>query len=104
MARMAKIDGPAMNNVPIALLSAAEFEVAHDLISGLSAYASYDDWLDWRYGMFMGRSLGGEDAGLVTVRLEPFLEWCAHHGVRPSESALDAFAVHSAPCERLSVA
>ena len=101
---MARIDGSVMNNVPIARLSAAEFEIARDLISGLSAHLSYDDWLDCRYGMFMGRSLGGVDAGLVTVSLEPFLEWCAQHGVRPSESALDAFAVQSAPRETLSVA
>ena len=93
---MARIDGSVMNNVPIALLSAAEFEIARDLISGLSAHLSYDDWLDCRYGMFMGRSLAGEDAGLVTVSLGAFLEWCDDRGLRPSESTLDAFALHSA--------
>jgi hypothetical protein len=84
-----------MNNVSIGLLSAAEFEIARGMMSELSTHLSYDDWLDWRYGTFMGRSIGGEDAGLMTVGLAPFLEWCAHRGVRPSESALDAFAARS---------
>ncbi len=83
-----------MSNVSIAILSAAEFEIARGLISGLSDHSS-DDWLDYRYGMFMGRSLGGEDAKLVTVSLAAFLEWCARHHLRRSESALDAFAAQS---------
>ena len=86
-----------MNNVSIGLLSAAEFEVARGMMSELSEHPSYDDWLDWRYGAFMGRSIGGEDAGLVTVGLAAFLEWCARQGVRPSELALDAFAARSEP-------
>lgn len=99
-----KTDGSAMNNFPVALLSAAEFEIARDLVSGLSVCSSYEDWLDRRYGMVMGRSLGGDDTGFVTVNLEPFLEWCAHRGVRPSEVALDAFAVQSAPRQAHSAA
>ncbi len=84
-----------MTSISVAVLSAAEFDVARGLISDLSAHLSYDDWLDCRYGTFMGRSLGGDDAHLVTVSLEPFLEWCVDQGVRPSESALDAFALGS---------
>jgi hypothetical protein len=86
-----------MTNVSIAVLSRADFEIARGLIRELSAYASYDDWVDSRYGTFMGRSLGGEDAGLVTVRLEAFLDWCLRQGVRPSESALDSFATRRGP-------
>ena len=84
-----------MTNVSIALLSAAEFEHARRLIGDLSAHRSYDEWVDYRYGAFMGLSIGGEDADVVTVRLEPFLKWCLQHDVTPSESALDAFAVQS---------
>ncbi len=84
-----------MTSISIAVLSDAEFDVARGLISGLSAHSSYDDWLDCRYGMFMGRSLAGDDARLVTVSLEPFLEWCVEQGIRPTESALDAFALRS---------
>ncbi len=87
--------GFLMTNVSIGVLSAAEFEKTRGLISELSVHTSYDDWLDWRYGMFMGLSLGGEHAGLVTVNLEQFLEWCACNDLRPSESALDAFALRS---------
>ena len=43
----------------------------------------------------MGFSLGGADAELVDVNLAPFLDWCVVHKVRPSESALDAFALKS---------
>jgi hypothetical protein len=93
-----------MDNAAVALLSPTEFEIARGLISGLSEHASYDDWLDYRYGAFMGRSIGGEDAGLVTVSLKSFLEWCARDGVRPSESALDVFAVQSAQSAMRSVA
>jgi hypothetical protein len=84
-----------MTNAVVAVLSAAEFKIGCRLISGLSAHPSYDDWLDSRYGTFMGRSLGGDEAQLVTVSLGPFLEWCDDRGLRPSETALDAFALHS---------
>jgi hypothetical protein len=92
----ANIGGSVMSNFSIAVLSAAEFETARKLISGLSAHASYDDWLDCRYGAFMGRSLGGDNAQLLTVSLGSFLEWCDYCGLCPSESTLDAFALHSA--------
>lgn len=102
--RNSRISGSVMDNIAVALLSPAEFEIARGLISGLEEHMSYDDWLDCRYGLFMGRSVGGEDAGLVTVGLKPFLEWCARRGVRPSESTLDAFADQSAQRNRRSVA
>lgn len=93
-----------MTNVSIALLSAAEFELARSLMGELSTHRSYDDWVDYRYGAFMGLSIGGEDAGVVTVRLDPFLRWCAQQGLEPSETALDAFAARSAPQETRAVA
>lgn len=84
-----------MTNVAIAVLSAAEFEIARRLLLGLSAHRSYDDWLDCRYGTLMSRSLGGDDAQLVTVSLGPFLEWCDDRGLPPSETTLDVFALLS---------
>jgi hypothetical protein len=98
------IGGFVMINLSIAVLSASEFEIARKLISELSAHPSYDDWLDCRYGTFMGRSLGGDDAQLVTVSLGPFLEWCDDRGLHPSESTLDAFALDSARGEDASQA
>ena len=86
-----------MTNVSIAVLSAEEFDIARRLMSDLSAHLSYDDWVDCRYGTFMGRSLGGDEAELVTVSLGPFLAWCDDQGLRPSESTLDAFALRYAP-------
>jgi len=90
-----KVDGLMMTQMSFAVLSPAEFEIARGLISELSDYAGYDDWLDSRYGRYMGYSLGGADAELVDVNLAPFLDWCVVHKLRPSESALDAFALES---------
>jgi hypothetical protein len=81
-----------MNHIPIAVLSSSEFEKARREISDLSGHASYDDWLDLRYGRFMGLSLGGDDARLVTIRLGDFLTWCRARKIRLSEAALDAYA------------
>ena len=43
-----------MTKVSIAVLSAAEFEIAGGMIPELSDHFNYDDWLDSRYGMVMG--------------------------------------------------
>jgi hypothetical protein len=82
----------AMTEIAVALLSASEFEIARSLIPELLEYRDYDDWLDCRYGRFMGCSLGGVDAELVDVRLEDFLSWCRLHQIAPSEAALDEFS------------
>jgi hypothetical protein len=81
-----------MNKVLIGVVSAADFERARGFVSELENYSGYDDWLDSRYGRFMGLSLGGADASLVTVALKDFLGWCGDRKIRPSEAALDVFA------------
>ena len=65
-----------MNKVSIGVVSSPDFERAGGWVAELSNYGGYDDWLDSRYGRFMGLSLGGADASLVTVVLEDFLGWC----------------------------
>ena len=87
--------GVIMNEVLVGVVSESEFERARERISELSNYRSCDDWLDSRYGRFMGLSLGGADAALVTVALNDFLNWCGDCNIRPSEAALDAFALQS---------
>jgi hypothetical protein len=82
----------AMTNVPMALISASEFELARDFIPELSEFKNYDDWLDYQNGRFMGCSLGGLDAKLITVSLEDFMIWCLSNQVSPSERALDEFS------------
>jgi hypothetical protein len=84
-----------MSKVHVGVVSAAEFERARVSIAELSNHRDYDDWLDSRYGRFMGISLGGADASLVTVALDDFIDWCSDRNLRPSEAALDAFALHS---------
>jgi hypothetical protein len=85
-------EGSVMNHVSVAVLSSSEFEKARREITDLSRHASYDDWLDQRYGRFMGLSLGGDDAQLVMIQLGAFLSWCIARGIRASEAALDAYA------------
>ena len=90
-----------MNKILVGVVSAADFERAQDYISDLSNYGGYEDWLDSRYGRFMGLSLGGAEASLETVALDDFLNWCGARRMRPSETALDAYAEHfRAGCRR----
>ena len=65
-----------MNKILVGVVSAADFERAKACISELSHYSGYEDWLDSRYGRFMGLSLGGAEASLETVALDDFLNWC----------------------------
>jgi hypothetical protein len=84
-----------MSKVLVGVVSPADFERARDYISELSDYRDYDDWLDSRYGRFMGLSIGGAGARLEMVALDDFLGWCGARRMRPSEDALDAYATHS---------
>ena len=81
-----------MTRIPMALISADQFEIARRVIPELSSYQDYDDWLDYQYGRFMGWSLGGLDTELVTIALEDFLKWCLDNQFSPSERALDEFS------------
>jgi hypothetical protein len=87
--------GCTMNKVLVGVVSAADFERAQECISELSHYSGYDDWLDSRYGRFMGLSLGGAEASMETVPLDDFLNWCGARRVPPTEVALDAYAQHA---------
>jgi hypothetical protein len=81
-----------MTKVLVGVVSASDFERAQRCISELSSFSGYDDWLDSRYGRFMGLSLGGDDASLETVSLDDFLSWCGVRRISPTEVALDAYA------------
>ncbi len=84
-----------MQRILVGVVSAADFQRARRHIPELSTYSGYDDWLDSRYGRFMGLSIGGAEASLETVALDGFLDWCQGRGMRPSETALDAYAQFS---------
>jgi hypothetical protein len=86
-----------MPKVLVGVVSEADFDRAKDYISELSKYRDYDDWLDSRYGLFMGLSIGGADATLETVPLDAFLDWCGARMMHPSETALDACVQHFRP-------
>jgi hypothetical protein len=87
--------GCTMNKVLVGVVSEADFERAQGCISGIPNCSSYDDWLDSRYGSFMGLSLGGAEACLETVALDDFLSWCGARRIPPTEAALDAYAEHA---------
>jgi hypothetical protein len=56
-----------MNKVLVGVVPSGEFERARESISELSNYSDYDDWLDSRYGRFMGLSTAGAKASLETA-------------------------------------
>src|SRR5277367_973194 len=87
--------GCTMNKILVGVVSATDFERARGCISELSDYSDYDDWLDSRYGRFMGLSMSGIETSLETVALDDFLDWCGARRMRPSEAELDAYAQHS---------
>jgi hypothetical protein len=84
-----------MNKILVGVVPADDFERARDYISELSDYSDYDDWLDSRYGRFVGLSMAGAETSLETVALDDFLTWCGAHRMRPSEAELDTYAQHS---------
>ena len=84
-----------MMKILVGVVSAADFERAQGCISELSDFSDYEDWLDSRYGRFMGLSLGGAAASLETVALDDFLNWCGAGRTRPTVAALDAYAEHA---------
>ena len=86
-----------MDKFHVGVVSAAEFERAADYITELSNYCGYEDWLDSRYGRFMGLSMAGAEASLETVALDAFLDWCGGRRMLPSEAALDDYASKSSP-------
>jgi hypothetical protein len=89
--------GCTMDKVLVGVVSEAEFSRAQERIPELSNYVSYDDWMDSRYGRFMGLSLGGAETSMETLGLDDFLSWCRGRRISPNENALDAYARHALP-------
>jgi hypothetical protein len=86
----------AQSNAQVAVMAALseeEFARAQVLISDLSGRGDYADWLDYREGFLIGLSMAGVEIETVSVALPPFLAWCRLAQTRPSERALDAFAL-----------
>lgn len=81
-----------MLRIPVAILSLEDFKNAQLLLSDLSEYPGYEDWLDCRYGRLMGLSMAGVETNFVEIKFENFLLWCKRNGICPSERALDEFA------------
>lgn len=77
----------------MANLSEEEFAWAQVVVPDLIRYPDYQDWLDHREGYQIGLSMAGLEVNTVAVALVPFLTWCRLFQTRPSQRALDAFAL-----------
>jgi|SRR5579883_1482966 len=86
----------AQTNAQIAVMadiSDHEFAWAQVVVPDLIRYPDYQDWLDHREGFQIGLSMAGIQVATVSVALVPFLLWCRLIQSRPSERALDDFAL-----------
>src|SRR5581483_11021427 len=70
-----------------------EFAWAQVVVPELIRYPDYHDWLDHWQGYQIGLSMAGLQVNAVAVALVPFLVWCRLFQTRPSQRALDAFAL-----------
>lgn len=74
-------------------ISEQEFAWAQIVVPDLIHYPDYQDWLDHREGYQIGLSMAGLEVNTVAFALVPFLIWCRLFQTRPSQPALDAFAL-----------
>jgi hypothetical protein len=77
----------------IGLFDERGFEAAKRMIGELRVYSDYNDWLDVREGAQIGLAMAGIRARTVPVDFAQFVSWCEAVKLRPSEAALDAYAM-----------
>jgi hypothetical protein len=77
----------------IGLFDERGFEAAKWMIGELRVYSDYSDWLDVREGAQIGLAMAGIRARTVPVDFAQFVSWCEAVKLRPSEAALDAYAM-----------
>lgn len=80
------------SRVVAADLTEGDYRLARMTTPELRAFEDYEDWLDFRAGMFWGLEMAGFTVNLVQVNLAEFAIWCTTTSIRPSISALDRFA------------
>jgi hypothetical protein len=77
----------------VGLFDELGFEAARSMIGELRVYSDYSDWLDVRQGAEIGLAMAGIRARMVPVDFDQFISWCEAVKLRPSEAALDAYAM-----------
>ena len=75
-----------------AYLEEDEFLLARTMVSGISSYQDYGDWLDVQEGLNFGLEMAGFCVTSVKVNIVPFLNWCRLNSKLPSESLLKDYA------------
>jgi len=80
------------SRVVAADLTEGDYRLARMAMPELRAFEDYEDWLDFRTGVFWGLEMAGFTVNLVRVNLAEFMIWCTATSILPSISALDRFA------------
>jgi hypothetical protein len=80
------------SHIVAAYLSEADYRLARRIVPEMRAFKDYEDWLDFRVGMFWGLGMAGFTVDLISVDLAEFAQWRRTTSTAPSISALDRFA------------
>jgi len=80
------------NHVVAAYLTEGDYRLARMIVPEMSAFEDYEDWLDFRTGVFWGLEMAGFTVNLVPVDLSEFAIWRETRSIISSISALDRFA------------
>jgi len=84
------------SSVYVGILNETGFETARSVMADLQSFFDYNDWLDAREAFHIGLAMEGISVRVVPIEFDGFAAWCHTEGVRPTESALDAYAEISA--------
>src|SRR5271155_2022933 len=80
------------SRVVAADLTEGDYRLARMTMPELCAFEDYEDWLDFRTGVFWGLEMAGFTVNLVLVDLSEFEIWREMTSIISSISALDRFA------------
>src|ERR1700728_563019 len=83
---------PDSNRVVAAYLTEGDYRLARMIVPEMSTFEDYEDWLDFRTGVFWGLEMAGFTVNLVPVDLSEFAIWRETTSIISSISALDRFA------------
>ena len=80
------------SHIVAAYLTETDYLLARMIVPEMSAFKDYEDWLDFRTGIFWGLEMAGFTVELISVDLAEFVTWRQMTPALPSISALDRFA------------
>ena len=80
------------SHIVAAYLTETDYRSARMIVPEMGAFKDYEEWLDFRVGMFWGLEMAGFTVELVSVDLAEFATWRRTTSTLSSISALDQFA------------